>query len=77
MSQQTNDPMTPDARDYLFTTLGELKGMMASMMTQHSDLSKIVSDNTQRISALENYKAWLMGAAVTAGIVASFIFKHL
>lgn len=69
--------MEPNARDNLFSSLGRMEGMMNSLVSQHNELARLITDNTGRISKLENYKSWLMGAAVTAGVVSSFIFKHL
>jgi hypothetical protein len=64
-------------RDNLFSSLGRMEGMMASLVAQHSELNRLVMSHNDRLSKLENYKSYLLGASMVVGAVSAFIFRHL
>lgn len=66
-----------NSRDNLFTTLGRIEGKQDAQILSHAELARRVDDTVSRLSKLENYRAWLMGAAVAAGAVSGFLFKHI
>lgn len=75
--------MTPETRDEILISLGEIKGQLAGFiasqaaqdrrMDTHDERMNLMSD---RIHTLEKSKSWILGAAAAAGSAVSLFLNR-
>lgn len=70
MSQQ-QDPNVSTAD--LYRVLGTLEGKMDALIARTAEYRADLQTAFQRIAALENKQAWIMGAAVVVSLIIPFI----
>jgi hypothetical protein len=50
---------------------GDVKSILNSLQVQRTDIDSL--DN--RVTSLENWKAWIFGAAAAVGALSSYVFQ--
>lgn len=79
--------MGDDRLDKILICLGELKGQMESVLSNHLHIDKRLDSHDTRLKSLENAQAWIKGAGTVSGalggvlgaimtLIAQFFIHH-
>jgi hypothetical protein len=69
----SNSPIDQD----LLLLIGRLEGKLDALISQSHQQAKTIMELEARISKLEAYKGWLIGAASAASLIASWVFTKI
>lgn len=73
INMDSNSHLDPD----LILLIGRLEGKLDALISQSHQQAKTIMELEARLNKLEAYKGWLIGAASTASLIASWIFNKI